>query len=214
MSQPLLALIPRDAPEHPFQNLLDVARSIHQHLLRQGVISRQALQKLMTQRFGGTDASGAWSMRDAYEALEAAQVLLLRDEDCRHLSGETPLDRFHSLLTLERSLPTQTYRSERQVDLQQFSTPLTLAWLAGLAAAIDKTDRVLEPSAGTGLLAVHATRAGASFILNERDPQRAALLGEALDQTVTGHDGELIDDLLPPDALCGWLPRCKCNSTI
>lgn len=200
MSQPLLALIPRDAPEHPFQNLLDVARSIHQHLLRQGVISRQALQKLMTQRFGGTDASGAWSMRDAYEALEAAQVLLLRDEDCRHLSGETPLDRFHSLLTLERSLPTQTYRSERQVDLQQFSTPLTLAWLAGLAAAIDKTDRVLEPSAGTGLLAVHATRAGASFILNERDPQRAALLGEALDQTVTGHDGELIDDLLPPDA--------------
>ena len=200
MSQPLLALIPPDAAERPYENLLDVARSIHQHLLRQGAISRQALQKLMTQRFGGTDASGAWSMRDAYEALEAAQVLLLRDDDCRHLSGATPQDRFHSLLTLERSLPTQTYRSERQVDLQQFSTPLTLAWLAGLAAAIDKTDRVLEPSAGTGLLAVHAARAGASLILNERDPQRAALLGETLNQTVSDHDGELIDDLLSPAA--------------
>ncbi|MBF5089098.1 methylase [Novosphingobium sp. NBM11] len=200
MSQPLLALIPPDTDERPYENLLDVARSIHQHLLRQGVISRQALQKLMTQRFGGTDASGAWSMRDAYEALEAAQVLLLREDDCRHLSGATPQDRFQSLLTLERSLPTQTYRSERQVDLQQFSTPLTLAWLAGLAAAIDKTDCVLVPSAGTGLLAVHAARAGASLILNERDPQRAALLGDMFGQTVTDHDGELIDDLLPQTA--------------
>jgi len=46
--------------------------SIHQHLLRQGAISRQLLQKLMAQSFGASDASGAWSMRDAYEALEAA----------------------------------------------------------------------------------------------------------------------------------------------
>jgi hypothetical protein len=67
-------------------------------------------------------------------------------------------------------LPTQSYRSERQVDLQQFSTPLHLAWLAAHAARITDADTVLEPSAGTGMLAVHARQLGAQLILNERDP--------------------------------------------
>lgn len=46
------------------------------------------------------------------------------------------------------------------------------------------------------MLAVHAARAGARLILNERDPQRAALLGDTLGSAVTQHDAEHIDDLL------------------
>ncbi|GAA0309261.1 strawberry notch family protein [Sphingomonas oligophenolica] len=196
MSQTMLALLQPEIDTRPYGALRDVARSIHQHLLRQGTISRQALQKLMMQCFGASDASGAWSMRDAYEALEAAQVLLLRDPACPLLSGPTPSDQFRALHSFERSLPTQTYRSERQIDLQQFSTPLTLAWFNALAACIGPADLVLEPSAGTGMLAVHARRAGARLLLNERDAQRAALVEEVLATAVTRHDAEHIDELL------------------
>ncbi|WP_341873228.1 strawberry notch-like NTP hydrolase domain-containing protein [Sphingobium fuliginis] len=62
---------------------------------------------------------------------------------------------------------------------------------------MDRDDHVLEPSAGTGMLAVHALRAGASLTLNERDPARAALLRKLFERPVTTHDAEFINDLLP-----------------
>ena len=61
------------------------------------------------------------------------------------------------LETLAAALePSQTRRSEEQLALQQFSTPLPLAYAALQAAAIRPGDIVLEPSAGTGMLAVMA----------------------------------------------------------
>src|SRR3546814_2097064 len=53
-------------------------------------------------------------------------------------------------------LPTHTRRSEESQSLQQFSTPLPLGVAALTAAGITPADRVLEPSAGTGLLAILA----------------------------------------------------------
>ena len=58
---------------------------------------------------------------------------------------------------------------------------------------------MLEPSAGTGLLAVFAARAGARLVLNEIDPARAEMLRAAFPGVaVTRHDAELIHDLLAP----------------
>ena len=65
---------------------------------------------------------------------------------------------------------------------------------------IGTADLLLEPSAGTGMLAVFGRLAGADLVLNERDPLRAALLAGTLGMPVTGHDGEYIDDLLGPDS--------------
>ena len=73
-------------------------------------------------------------------------------------------------------LPTQTRRSEESESLQQFSTPIGLAYVASVAAAITPADVVLEPSAGTGLLAILAELAGASLILNEFAESRAGIL--------------------------------------
>ena len=53
-------------------------------------------------------------------------------------------------------LPTHTRRSEESQALQQFSTPMPLGFVATNAAAMTADDVVLEPSAGTGLLAVFA----------------------------------------------------------
>ena len=73
-------------------------------------------------------------------------------------------------------LPTQTRRSEESQALQQFSTPIALGFVASVAAGLTTGDFVLEPSAGTGLLATFAELAGAKLALNEFSPTRAALL--------------------------------------
>lgn len=174
-----------------------VALAVAERLAQGGLISRQALVRMMRETFGATDASGAWSMRDAYDALEAGQVLFLRDHAASPLGQDDPAAILSALIDLERGLPTQTYRSEHQVDMQQFSTPIALAWIAGLCAQTSDGDVVLEPSAGTGMLTVLAARAGAVLHLNERDAQRAALLAHVAGQPVTAYDGASIDNWLP-----------------
>ncbi|ODP38822.1 strawberry notch family protein [Sphingomonas turrisvirgatae] len=204
MSYPLFAAIDPDIdarydPIDKKARLLDAAaRLLAERLVEHRSLSRRSLTRLMTERFGVSDASGAWSLRDAYDALELAQVrALLRDRDGL---PEDPYEALASILAGCLALPTQSYRSERQVELQQFSTPMPLAWLAARAALIGSSDTVLEPSAGTGMLAVHARCAGAGLILNERDPLRAALIEQVFDEPVTTHDAELVDDLLGMEA--------------
>lgn len=100
------------------------------------------------------------------------------------------------LRPLQKRLPTQTWRSTAQITYQQFSTPVTIAFLAAYLLNLNGDDIVLEPSCGTGSLAVWALAAGAGVIANEIDATRselAALLG----LSPTGYNAEFIDDLLP-----------------
>ncbi|QCI92335.1 strawberry notch family protein [Novosphingobium sp. EMRT-2] len=198
MNMPLLKLAEPeiDIGATRCEKLFSVARIVVDTLAHSGTVTRQFLTRLMAEAFGASDANGAWSMRDAYDALETAQVLLLGRDDWQVGQGDDPQATFAGLLAFQNRLPTQSYRSERQVDLQQFSTPLALAWLAARAARITSSDYALEPSAGTGMLAAHAARAGARLLLNERDDQRAALLGLAFRHDVTTHDAEFIHDRL------------------
>ena len=65
------------------------------------------------------------------------------------------------------------------------------------AAAITPADLVLEPSAGTGLLAILAELAGGSLVLNELAETRAGLLGHLFPGiAVTRFDAAQIDDHL------------------
>ena len=171
--------------------LAQVARTLASILLAGQSITRQSLGQQMFRCFGCTDAGGTWSMRDAYDALEAAQVIACLAGGA--LLGHSPAETLARVCELADRLPTQTYRTERQIALQQFSTPLPLAWLAGQAAMPTIADIVLEPSAGTGLMALQAKCAGATLQLNERDPVRAQLLSEIMGQRVTTHDAEYID---------------------
>ena len=115
----------------------------------------------MSAAFGANDTQGAWVWKDAYEAAEAAMVLFIqrygrlmrREAGAGPGSAAAMLAMLETLAALE---PSQTRRSEEQLALQQFSTPLPLAYAALQAAAIRPGDIVLEPSAGTGMLAVMA----------------------------------------------------------
>ncbi|BAI99021.1 MULTISPECIES: strawberry notch-like NTP hydrolase domain-containing protein [Sphingobium] len=177
-------------------HLLAIAHSLVPDLLRGTTIDRKTLADRATAHFGSTDATGRWAMRDAYDALEAAQVLSVRNpKGWLNQAGDADiLARLHDRML---GLSTQSYRSEGQIELQQFSTPLTLAFVAARAAHILPSDLVLEPSAGTGMLAAWLPR-DIPVHLNEIDPQRAALLEGVLGQIVTRYDAEYIDDLLSP----------------
>lgn len=167
-------------------------------IARESAIDRAALVRLMTDAYGASDAVGAWDMRRAYDRLEAALAAYLVEQADR-IAGGLAADTLAWLEALAHRLPTQTYRAERQVELQQFSTPAPIAFLAARAAQLTPRDLVLEPSAGTGLLAAFARSLGAGLVLNEWDADRAALLATVMGQPVTRYDAEHIDDHLPAD---------------
>ena len=180
------------------RRLLDAAQAL-QPLLEAGhPFSTAQLREAMARAFGASDAAGAWDWKAAYDACEAAQILLLRRYGGALAAQNRSPQRVLAMWErLAACIPTQTRRSEEGQSLQQFSTPLPLAFVAALAASIHAGDRVLEPSAGTGMLAIHAELAGASLALNELAGGRAELL-ELLFPAVpiTRHDGASIDDRL------------------
>jgi len=155
----------------------------------------------MTDAFGSKRGDGRWTARHAFDVSELGALLHLLDPATAALLGDSPTT-LDLLRALQACLPTQSVRSEAQIALQQFSTPLPLAWIAGLAAAPTPEDIVLDPSAGTGLLAVLPARAGSRLILNEIDIFRSQCLQIAYPAaTIFQLDGELIDDLLPSETL-------------
>ncbi|MBI1206827.1 MAG: methylase [Azospirillum sp.] len=167
-------------------------------LQRGEALDARTLRGAMETAFGGSDAAGAWLWKDAYEACEAAQVLFLRKfSAAMRARAASPAALLAMLMKLAALMPTQTRRSEESQALQQFSTPIALGLIASQAAAIAATDLVLEPSAGTGLLAIFAEGAGARLALNELAAARAGLLAQLFAGVpLTRHDAAAIHDHL------------------
>ncbi|MGO9428342.1 strawberry notch-like NTP hydrolase domain-containing protein, partial [Rhodoblastus sp.] len=156
------------------------------------------LRAAMESAFGGSDAQGAWDWKMAYDTCEAATVLFLRKfGPAMRTKAGSPAALLPMLTKIAGLLPTHTRRSEESQALQQFSTPIALGLVARVAAAITPADLVLEPSAGTGLLAILAELAGGSLVLNELAEIRAGLLCHLFPGVVvTRFDAAQIDDYL------------------
>lgn len=161
-------------------------------------ITSAHLCAVLTTEFGGSDAEGFWSWKDAYEATEVAQLLFLRKfGSAISARTNTPEAALSILTRLTALIPTHTRRSEESQRLQQFSTPLPLGYVAARAAGIMADDVVLEPSAGTGLMAIFGEIARARLVLNEYAPFRHFLLEHLFPGApVTHHDAAHIADYL------------------
>ena len=168
-------------------------------------LDAETLRDAMTRAFGASDSEGGWVWKDAYEAAEAAVVIFMQryGRGMRRNAGAGGPRRMLAMLEALAALePSHTRRSEEQVRLQQFSTPLPLAYAALQAAAIRPGDVVLEPSAGTGMLAVMAqcalgNSAAGNLHLNEYAPTRARLLTQLFPEAVvTAFNAETIADRL------------------
>lgn len=196
ISQPqIVSTSPRPDVKTRAETLMDAGGQITP-LLEQGkVLTTADLRQIMTEVFGGSDAEGVWLWKEAYEAAEIAQVLFLRKFRAILSRTQSPQSTLAMLTKLANLMPTHTRRSEESQALQQFSTPIPLAYVASRAAAITADDVVLEPSAGTGLLAIFAELAGARLALNEYAVVRHSLLGPLFaGVSVSQHDAAHIDD--------------------
>jgi predicted RNA methylase len=180
--------------------LFHAAQQLVPDLKRGQGIDATMLRTAMERACGGSDAEGVWDWKSAYDACEAAAVLFLRKYGhAMAARGGSPPALLPMLAKVAALLPSHTRRSEESETFQQFSTPLPVGLAVATAAALAPGDRVLEPSAGTGLLAVFAELAGASLVLNELAETRAGLLGHLFpDVAVTCFDAAQIDDHLDP----------------
>ncbi|KAA0909708.1 methylase, partial [Aquicoccus porphyridii] len=180
------------------QNLLLAAKTLVPQFEAGKPIDAAALRAAMEEASGASDTSGAWVWKDVYEAAEVAQILMLsRYGALIQRQAATP----HAFLSMIERLaglaPSHTRRSEDSIRLQQFSTPLPLAAIVAQAAGFRADELVLEPSAGTGMLAIFARIAGARLALNELAETRRALLEQLFsDAAVSEHDAASIDDRL------------------
>ena len=174
------------------------ARQLLSDLERGRRIDAALLRSAMEAAFGASDTAGAWNWKTAYDACEAAAVLFLRQHGAAMRAKATsPAAMLPMLMRIASLLPTHTRRSEESESLQQFSTPIGLAYVASVAAPIKPADLVLEPSAGTGCLAILAELAGASLVLNELADSCAGILRQLFPAvSTTQFDAAHIDDHL------------------
>ena len=182
--------------------LISAAAQLLPVLCRGQALEAKILRSAMVTAFGGSDSGGAWQWKDVYEVQELAGLMFVRKyRDA--LARREPLAALATLEKLQSLMATQTRRSDISQRWQQFSTPLPMGFVVAQAAAVGAEDVVLEPSAGTGLLALFAESGTAGLHLNELEPQRRALLQQIFPHvSVSDHNGEYIDDLLPR----GFLP--------
>ncbi len=162
-------------------------------------LDNKALRAAMEAAFGASDADGAWVWKDAYEAAEIAQILFVGKYGAAMRRQAGSASAFLAMIDrLAGLVGTQTRRSEDGQALQQFSTPLPLAFVASEAAGIQRR------RSGAGALRRHrhagvfARLAGASLALNEYAELRVQILRQVFEtRAVTQFDAATIHDRLP-----------------
>ena len=115
--------------------------------LERGIpLDAHLLREAMTTAFDASDQHGAWVWKDAYEASEAAAVLFLHKYGPGILKkAGSPARALAMIERLSALLPSHTRRSEESNQFQQFSTPLGLGFLVGLAAQLTLTNSFSNP---------------------------------------------------------------------
>lgn len=146
----------------------------------------------------GSLAEGDTSSKDLYDAMElGVNRHILNDKSIDPNASTEDAEKIAEKLdAMAARLPTQTWRTEEQRKMQQFSTPPGYAYAAAWAANLKPFDTVLEPSAGNGSLAVHAMKSGAHTIANELSARRAGNLKELGVPQIHQEDAEQISKIL------------------
>lgn len=167
------------------------------------VLGSTGLLRIASKIYGGTLAEGTFDVKDATDSLElAVNRYLLKEmsERADEFNSNNALNAKRGIQWMEALLsriPTQTKRTEEMVQLQQFSTPPNIAYLANWVANIGSNDFMLEPSAGIGGLATFAKAFGATTCVNEISKRRLGALRSLGFDHVTSEDGSQLNNILP-----------------
>lgn len=141
----------------------------------------------LAREFGITDKSHAKEMAE-FATLSAGREIISNARK----QGFSEYEQFKTLVDLYEIQPGITHRSSWSTIYQQYSTPIPLAFAAGIWAGLDKLSSsgksgyAFEPSAGNGLLTI----AGDTkyFDVNEIDPFRGAILKQQGFRSVLNRD--------------------------
>lgn len=163
--------------------------------------SKKSLSNLELLRISRNEGIGAISNgiddHFVHELVEVAVNIKISQKDFQIYARENDeREVLEQLARIEEKLPVQSWRSDEQIRLQQFSTPPPVAFLMTKILRPSISDSVLEPSAGTGSLAIWLKSTGCEVRLNEISKRRRALL-ELQGFQPTGYDAEFLDDVLP-----------------
>ena len=161
------------------------------------------LQERADQIYGGTLASGAYTRDRLYDAIELGVNRYIQQhpaEFTTNVGAERAKQIADRLAELKHRIPSLTVRAGEMAAYQQFSTPPDFCYAAALVALVGSDDSVLEPSAGTGSLAVHAQNAGAREVTaNELSAKRRGMLAVLGPTRITAEDAAQIHNILPAE---------------
>lgn len=164
----------------------------------------QELQDAANKAYGGTMAEGKYDVKAMTDAMELGVNRYIIDTVSKAQSDFNAPEAKKAVESIDEitsdilsMIPTQTKRSEEQISLQQFSTPPNIAYLASWVANIDKSDTVLEPSAGIGGLASFAKADGAKVYVNELSESRLDMLKQLPFDGFFKENAEQIHNILP-----------------
>lgn len=156
--------------------------------------------RLADEAWGDTRENGAYTEKQAYNVAEAAANHFLTTQGIRLSALNVDLEQaqrnIEGIQALEALLPRQSVRDRTTQDTQQFSTPFSYGYAVNWIANVQAGDVVLEPSAGTGNLAIYGLSNGAEVYVNELDPHRLETLRLLGFTGVFNHDAMQIDNLL------------------
>ena len=156
---------------------------------------------LADEAFGGTVGEGVYDAQQAYNIMEYAMNKLAAEVDMRQMGIDDAIQIANTLDAKHKLLPTQTRRTDTKIDFQQFSTPPGYAMAVAWAAGIYEGQSVLEPSAGSGSLAIMAKQMGGNVTVNELETGRQEILMRQF-----GEDGVWVED-------ANFLPSIKSGQT-
>lgn len=193
------------------QASISVSQSVADILQRGELISSDALFKIADKAFGGTQAQGAYTPKDAFDAVElGVNLYILKNDELFYTnqSVEQAQNTIRGIRTrILDKLPTPpNRRTAEQDEFQQFSTPPDLAFAMNWIAALERKsyasgkrgDIFLEPSAGLGGLAVFAKVDGVGTVyVNERSQRRADILKSLPFDEVFTENAEQLHNILP-----------------
>jgi len=170
----------------------------------EGEITEDRMFELADEAFEGTRAEGKYGPSDAYDAMELGVNMAIKqqfdlelDPAIETMEPENVMKVIERIDKLLARIPKQKNRSGEKDAMQQFSTPPAYALAVNWIAGIYSNDTVLEPSAGTGDLAVWAKVFGATVIGNELSARRADLLRQLGLDLVTTENAEQMHNIMP-----------------
>jgi len=108
------------------------------------------------------------TLKEMQERIEA-EIVRMADEIAS--SGRDPRVIFDQLRDLYQKQPTLSARTSTSVELQAYSTPAPLAYLASYMVDAQNAASVYEPTAGNGMLLIGLDKGRVTA--NELDPKRA-----------------------------------------